>query len=118
MKKYFECYQKDGFTVIEIHINKLDLFETSKILSSIEDTLKSLNYPDLIIDLSNINIMDSSGVGSLIAIKNILKKNEKEMIITGVNETIAKVFYMTKMNTFFKVLPTIEEAILYYKNKA
>ncbi len=117
MKKYFECYEREGHTVIEIHVDKLDLFETSKVLSNVEDELKKLGFPDVIIDLTYINTMDTSGVGSLIAIKNMLKKYSKEMVITGANETISKVFYMTKMNSFFKVMVAIEDAIDYFNSK-
>ena len=98
------------FISIEILNEKLDLFDTPDILTGIETTLKKLEFPDCLIDLSRISLIDSTGIGLLIALQNMLSKNSSRLAITGVTERVAEIFRITKMGTYFKIFESMEEA--------
>lgn len=111
MDNYFQHYDHMGYAIIEILIGKLNLFDTPKVLNQFEKTLEQLQYPDVIVDLKNVTHIDSVGIGFLISIKNVTEKHGKELLVVCNNEIILKVFSITKMNQFFKIFNTINEAV-------
>ena len=106
--------RKENYTIIEFLLQKFNLYETSKLLSYIESSLAESGYTDIIIDFKNIKIIDSSGIGTMIALQSRLKKFDKEMVLVCDNDTILKVFRITKMFDFFKIFKSMQEADLYF----
>jgi anti-sigma B factor antagonist len=116
MENYIKYRQTEKYLVIEFLIQKFDLFETSKLLTHIESILSRDGYKDITVDLKNVMIIDSSGIGTLIALQSRLKKNGKEMVVVCDNDTILKVFKITKMFDFFKVYKNMDEADGYFNS--
>ena len=117
MENQIAWIKKGEFAIIEFLLDRIDLFETSKYLAYIEKKLAENGYSDIVVDLSNAMFIDSSGIGTLIALQSRLQKNSKEMIVVSDNETILKVFEITKMYDFFKVVSTLDEASSYLEKK-
>ena len=55
--------------------------------------------------------MDSSGLGVLVAILKLLKKNNGQMKIVELTPTIKKVFELTRLSNFFDIYDTEEDAL-------
>lgn len=117
MDKYFEYIEYDKYIVIEFYVKRLELYDSSKILTQITRILKDLEYPDTIFDLRNVATLDSSGVGLFIAVHNELKKKESRLAIAYSNESILKVFEMTKMLTFLHIFPDLEKSAEFITDK-
>jgi anti-anti-sigma factor len=64
-----------------------------------------------IIDLSNVNVMNSSGLGTLIASLTVIKKNGGELKIAGANSKIQNLFTVTKLNTIFELSESSQIAL-------
>lgn len=64
-----------------------------------------------IIDLSQVNVMNSSGLGTLIASLTAIKKNGGELKIAGANSKIQNLFTVTKLNTIFELSESSETAL-------
>lgn len=56
-----------------------------------------------IIDLKDLQFLNSSGLGALITILTKARKENGEVIIVNVNEQIQKLLIMTKLNTVFTI---------------
>jgi anti-anti-sigma factor len=52
-------------------------------------------------DMTNLNYIDSSGIGTLIQISNWLKNRGGMIVITNVQGNVEKIFELTKLNEFF-----------------
>ena len=67
--------------------------------------------PDLIVlDLSNVEFIDSSGLGAIVAaMKNL--GQDRRLALAGLTPTVARVFQLTRMDSIFSVFPTLESAI-------
>ena len=65
----------------------------------------------LIIDLSEVNYIDSSGVGSLVEVFRRLKKEGNKLILVNPSERVQSVLEITKLDQFFAVVATEKEAI-------
>jgi len=106
----FNIEEKPAFIIVRILIGRLGLFETPDILAGVESFLKSRDYPNTLIDLSGTAVIDSTGIGFLIAINNLVVKKGNKMVITGISERVGEIFRITKMSTFFKTSENTGEA--------
>ena len=116
MEKYFNKYEHKCYTVIEILIEKLDLFNTPDVLNQFEKIPENLKYPDVILDLKNVKQIDSVGIGFLIAIKHNCLKKGNDILLVSNNEVIQRVFDITKMGNFLRIFQNLEEAVKYIEN--
>ena len=64
----------------------------------------------LLIDLSNLDYISSSGLRILLSTSKKLKPLRGEMRICGLNETVNEVFEISGFTMIFKIFKTIEEA--------
>jgi anti-anti-sigma factor len=67
--------------------------------------------PTMILDLSGVPYLDSSGLGSLVSACTSASKAGRRMALTGVNKRVMKVFEITKMEHVFLMFPTLSDAI-------
>lgn len=65
----------------------------------------------LIIDLSKVNLINSIGLGALIAAHKTFKKNAGEAVLTGVGKSIKNVFVITKLTEVFDIYDRVEDAV-------
>lgn len=69
------------------------------------------NGPDLIVlDLSKVEFIDSSGLGAIVAAMKSLGRDRK-LALAGLTPTVERVFKLTRMDTVFSVFPTLEGAL-------
>lgn len=68
------------------------------------------NSPRVVLDLSNVNFLDSSGLGAVVAAMKQLGA-ERRLEIAALTPAVAKVFKLTRMDTVFIIHGSIETAI-------
>ena len=71
----------------------------------------------VLLDLTEVNFIDSSGLGAIVASKKALGKN-RSMILAGLTDNVAKVFKLTRMDSVFDVYATIDAALSAYAPSA
>ncbi len=59
---------------------------------------------DVIIDLSNVEMIDSSGIGVIISTQNSLKKDGKSLKVIGVSANITKMFKIMRLDSHFEIV--------------
>lgn len=64
----------------------------------------------IVLDLSNVDFIDSSGLGTLVSILKVLGNNG-ELCISGLQEPVMSLFRLTRMNKVFRVYPSAEDAV-------
>ncbi|MBX3043660.1 MAG: STAS domain-containing protein [Candidatus Kapabacteria bacterium] len=92
--------------------------EDQTVESSISAELKAkmliLAQPDidaLIIDMSKVDAIDSSGLGALLLANRQLKEHEIPVILIGVRDFVRSLMSMTKIDEVFEFYPSIEVAL-------
>lgn len=90
----------EGRLTVCITVKALVFSVTSGILQNIERKLYALRPEELIIDLSNVLIIDSSAVGMLISLKQIMKKNGTSISLVGTNENVQKILNYLNVMVF------------------
>jgi len=67
----------------------------------------------MVIDFSEINYIDSSGIGKIINITKVIRKLGGNVTITRCNEKIMEILSLVKLDTFIKFFASNEEGINY-----
>lgn len=65
----------------------------------------------IVMDLKNVELMNSSGLGILIGAVHLLKNNQGGLRLIHVPDKIKSLLKSTKLNTVFDVFGTLEEAV-------
>ncbi len=69
----------------------------------------------LVIDLSKIDFVDSSGLGALVQTSKECKKLKLGFSVVG-NSRVAQTIKLVRLGDFLNLKGTVEEALLYLKN--
>lgn len=64
----------------------------------------------LLLDLSDVPYMDSSGVGTLVEVFRRVNAYKGKMVLFGLNRRVRSVFEITKLDRFFTICETEEQA--------
>ncbi len=87
--------------IYEIYLEgQLDLYKCPELKSKIKNIIED-GYRYLIFDMSNLNYIDSSGIGTLIQISNWIKNRNGLIVFTNIQGNVEKIFELTKLNEFF-----------------
>jgi anti-sigma B factor antagonist len=65
----------------------------------------------LVIDLSAVSYMDSSGIGTLVEVFRRVNAYKGKLALCGLNDRVHSVFEITKLDKFFKIFPSESEAM-------
>ena len=66
--------------------------------------------PRVVLDLSAVDFIDSSGLGAIIAVMKILSP-ERRLILAGLKPNVEKVLSLTRMDKVFEIHLTLEDAL-------
>ena len=103
--------RKTGSNYI-IDVNgEMDLYNSYKLKELVMKMLEK-KVEHFIINLENVDYIDSSGIGALIYICSTIKKLGNKLMITNIHGSVKKVIELTKLMGYFPIVNSIEEAIL------
>ena len=63
-----------------------------------------------VLDLSEVDFVDSSGLGAIVASLKMLE-GKGDMVIAGAGERVMSLFKLTRMDRVFEVFPTSDDAL-------
>ena len=102
--------RKSGETYI-IDVNgEMDLYNSYKLKELVMKMLEK-KVERFIINLENVDYIDSSGIGALIYICSTIKKMNLKLVITNIHGSVKKVIELTKLMGYFPITQSIEEAL-------
>jgi len=98
--------------MLKVHTKKLNAVEIlsleGQIVTGDTDTLCSAmelaaDASDIVLDLSNVKIVDAHGLGVLLQLREQALANGIHFKLMNVNEPLSKVFEITRLNTVFEI---------------
>ncbi|MGE8780632.1 STAS domain-containing protein [Leptospira terpstrae] len=94
---------------------KFDI-ESTEEFESIFAKLIEPNPSIVSIDMSRLDYIDSSGIGSLIKSLNSLKNKKGKLILVGMKPMIQNVFKLAKLDMFFEIMNASDFQSKYVSN--
>lgn len=73
---------------------------------------KDENLKAFVLDLTNVNVMNSSGLGMVASALATSKKHNIELLLVGANPKIEKLLVMTGLNKVFKNYNSINDILI------
>ncbi|MDO8525863.1 MAG: STAS domain-containing protein [Candidatus Omnitrophota bacterium] len=80
-------------------------------LKKIFDKLISQKTPRIVIELSKVAYVDSSGLATLVGILKNMRSYGGKMRLSGMSPKIRSLFEITKLDKLFEIMASEEEAI-------
>ncbi|MFQ5335962.1 MAG: STAS domain-containing protein [Flavobacteriales bacterium] len=106
--------QKDGIPVISVKGSLLSMEIAEPLLMEVDNIAG--NGTDIIIDMAGMDYLNSTGLSVLIKILTKMRNAGGEVIIASVPDAINHLLIITKINSVFKVLDSISEALDFIKS--
>ncbi len=89
----------------------MDLATASEFKQTLNDAVKAGDRI-LVVDLSNVPFVDSSGLGALISGMKATRLAGGDLRIAQVGEQARLIFELTTLDKVMKLYPTVEEALV------
>jgi len=102
--------ETNGIAILELQGDVVDVSHTAQVRDKMREFV-SKGIKKVIFDLSKVTLMNSLGIGILIAALTTMKSNKGELKLSGVTERIKSLLVITRLVTIFECHDSIEEAV-------
>lgn len=93
----------DGAQVARVLDDRIDAAVAIQFKDRMHQLTCSTDGP-VILDLSRVGFVDSSGLGAIVAVMKSLAP-ARRLDLAALTPTVARVFRLTRMDTIFRILP-------------
>jgi anti-sigma B factor antagonist len=104
----------NGIGLIEVKGSLVGGDETVELRQAIAGFAER-EYQKLLLDLSNVEYLNSTAIGVLVSAQTSYAKKGWQIKMCGLNKNVRNVFVITKLTLVFDVFDTKEEAIQSFK---
>ena len=99
----------DGVLLVTVKDRRID----AAVAVRFKDKMQELTLEPaerVILDLSEVEFLDSSGLGAVVGSMKHLGRSRR-LDLAALTPTVEKVFRITRMDRVFRIFPTIEDAL-------
>ena len=100
---------RDDVPVLDVS-GEIDIYTTPQFKEAVSAAIDE-GKPAIIINMSKVAYMDSSGFGTLLSATKRLRPLNGALYLSGCNEAITRMLQITRLNTIFGVYPTEDDAV-------
>jgi anti-sigma B factor antagonist len=98
-----------GVTVVRVE-GQLIVGNRQELKAVIQEALEA-GERKFLIDCTQTAYIDSSGLGALVTISKKVRENGGELRLAGLNEDLRSLFELTKLDSLFHIVPTVDDAL-------
>ena len=94
-------------------ISVLDARIDAAVALAFKDAMRSQTEngpPTVVLDLQNVDFIDSSGLGAIVATMKHLAP-ARRLVLAGLTPAVDKVFRLTRMDSVFSVFSSLDDAL-------
>ena len=95
--------------IIDVN-GEMDLYNSYKLKELVMKMLEK-KVQKFVINMENVEYIDSSGIGALIYLCSTIKKLSLKLLISNVRGSVKKVIELTKLMGYFPITGTVIEAV-------
>jgi anti-sigma B factor antagonist len=101
--------EKAGYTVLAIS-GEVDVYSAPDLRSRVGDLVDS-GHRQLVLDLSGVEFLDSTGLSVLVASQNRVREIGGGLTLVCSQEWLLKLFRITGLDQVFTMCPTVDKAL-------
>lgn len=106
----YNIIEENNVQVLFLTGELIDKNQATELLKSVDELIE-MGKNKIMIDLSDLKYMNSSGLNVLIQLLTKTRSKGGESVIVNVNKKVNELLVITKLNTLFKVAETKQEAL-------
>ncbi len=91
-------------------VGEMDESSLETIKPQIDTLLADVNIKFVILDLRQLEFINSKGIGYLVSVHTHLSKDQRELILAGASEAVMDVISLVGLTSIVKYFVTMEEA--------
>lgn len=110
MQFQYKIREEMGILICSLHGELIDKNQAAALVEE-TDRLISAGNLKIVLDLSDLKYINSSGLNVLINMLTRARKNGGETIIANVSQKVKELLVITKLNTVFTVTESVEKAL-------
>jgi anti-sigma B factor antagonist len=99
----------DGRTVVQV-AGEIDVYTAPQLRELLDQQIDAGRY-HLVVDLSGVSFMDSTGLGVLVGRLKQIRLHDGSMELVCPHDRVLKVFIITGLDKVFAIYPTVGEAL-------
>jgi anti-sigma B factor antagonist len=104
----FAVEEKQGFSVVALN-GEVDLSKSPDARKVILNSLKKMKH--VMVDLSAVDYIDSSGVASLVEGFQYARSNNLEFGLIGVSEAAMRVLHLARLDQVFHIYASLDDRL-------
>lgn len=97
-----EIIKENEVTIVIPQFDSLNAAISTEFRGKFIDLINE-NNSFFILDLAEVNFIDSAGLGTIIALLKLIKNNDGFIVVCGVKPKVENLFKLTRMDQFFTV---------------
>jgi anti-sigma B factor antagonist len=102
--------RQTGVTILDVS-GRIDLSSSPNVRKALLLELREKHTPRVIMNLTGVNYIDSSGVASLVEGLKLARELNSRFILFGLNPLVREVLQLTHLLTVFEVFDSEEQAL-------
>ncbi len=106
----YSISKEEKYTLITLNEDKLDSLKAPRLKSELV-TLFQAGTVNLILDLSEVKYVDSSGLSAILVANRLAGEVSGQFVLAGLGDHVMKLIKISKLETVLDILPSVEEAI-------
>lgn len=99
----------DAHTVVRVQ-GEVDVYTAPQLRERLDAEIEAGRH-DLVVDLSGVSFMDSTGLGVLVGRLKQIRVHDGTMRLVCAHDRVLKVFVITGLDKVFEIFPTVDEAL-------
>ena len=109
-EKILTVEQRPGAVVVRVQLRRLFLDAAQAFREELLQIAREVDS-DVVVDLSAVNVMNSSALGALILASDTLRKRGRKLVLTNPGPVLRQVLARMKLDTILTIVPSVEEAL-------
>ncbi len=104
----FSTAKKDNYSAISCAVEKLDSTVSPDLKAEIV-FLNGRGEKNMVIDLSGVKYIDSSGLSAILVANRLCKGTGGVLVITGISESVMKLITISQLDTVINIIQNQKE---------
>jgi anti-anti-sigma factor len=102
--------KNDKYALIKLHEQKLNTLISAELKSELL-IISSQGYTNIILDLSDTQYCDSSGLSAVLVGNRVCRNANGSFILTGLSEAIQKLITISQLDQVLTITPSLDKAV-------
>ena len=107
----FRVEERGGTLIMSPRVSRIDVGNAQDFKGLVGKMLKEKGAKSLLLDLGEVEFMDSTALGAIVAIFKGIKSEGGELRICGLSELVKELFEITKLNSIIPLYESRESAL-------